>query len=40
MLEIGGSKLLIGYVDQNEISNLYNLCDLFVFPSNMRLVHK
>ena len=37
-LEIGGSKIkLIGYVDQNEISNLYNLCDLFVFPSKYEI---
>ena len=37
-LEIGGSKIkLIGYVDQHEISNLYNLCDLFVFPSKYEI---
>ena len=37
-LEIGGNKIkLIGYVDQNEITNLYNLCDLFVFPSKYEI---
>ena len=37
-LEIGGNRIkLIGYVDENEIANLYNLCDLFVFPSKYEI---
>ena len=37
-LEIGGNKIkLIGYVDENEIASLYNLCDLFVFPSKYEI---
>ena len=37
-LEIGGKKIkLIGHVDENEITNLYNLCDLFVFPSKYEI---
>ena len=29
---------MIGHVDENEITNLYNLCDLFVFPSKYEIV--
>ena len=37
-IEIGGNKIkLIGYIDQSEIVELYNLCDLFVFPSKYEI---
>ena len=33
-LSIGGENIkLLGHLNENEISDLYNLCDLFVFPS-------
>jgi glycosyltransferase involved in cell wall biosynthesis len=35
---IGGRGIrLIGHVDQKEVSDLYNLCDLFVFPSKYEI---
>ncbi len=35
---IGGKKIkLIGHVNEQEISDLYNLCDLFVFPSRYEI---
>ena len=37
-VQIGGKRVkVIGYVDENEISKLYNLCDLFVFPSKYEI---
>ncbi|MEE2694920.1 MAG: glycosyltransferase family 4 protein [Pseudomonadota bacterium] len=35
---IGGTRIkVIGHIDQNEVSDLYNLCDLFVFPSKYEI---
>ena len=32
--KIGGQDLIItNYLNQNEVANLMNICDLFVFPS-------
>ncbi len=32
--EIGGKNLIItNYLNQNQVANLMNICDLFVFPS-------
>ncbi len=37
-IEIGGNRIkLIGHKNQNEIAKLYNLCDLFVFPSKFEM---
>ncbi len=37
-VQIGGKRVkVIGYVDETEISKLYNLCDLFVFPSKYEI---
>ena len=37
-LSIGGDKIkLVGHLRENEISELYNLCDLFVFPSKFEI---
>tara|TARA_B100000963_G_C22625427_1_gene672090 strand:+ start:2106 stop:3338 length:1233 start_codon:yes stop_codon:yes gene_type:complete len=37
-LKYGGSRIkLVDYLDEKEISQLYNLCDLFVFPSKFEI---
>ncbi len=37
-LKIGGSRIkLLDYLNENELSKLYNLCDLFVFPSKFEI---
>ena len=32
-----GKLILLGYLDQKQISDLYNVCDLFVFPSKFEI---
>ena len=37
-MKIGGSRLkLVDHINENEVSDLYNLCDLFVFPSKFEI---
>ena len=36
--KIGGNRIkLIGHITENEVCELYNLCDLFVFPSKYEI---
>ncbi len=37
-LEKGGDKIrLIGHVEESQVADLYNICDLFVFPSKYEI---
>ncbi len=37
-LSVGGNKIkMVGHLSENKISDLYNLCDLFVFPSKFEI---
>ncbi len=37
-MKIGGNKIkLIGHINENEVCELYNFCDLFVFPSKYEI---